>query len=83
MGKNITTPNAKRVDGTDTFRPIRYEDIPAERRGDVTYTRVVCEVRPQKEEQNQTRITIGGNNFSNTPTDTRFLDLCRRQYSFT
>ena len=27
----------------------------------VTYARTVCTVRPEKEEQNQTRITIGGN----------------------
>ena len=28
---------------------------------DVTYTRTICIVRPEKEEQNRTQITIGGN----------------------
>ena len=80
VGKNTTTPNAKRVDSTDTFHPIRYEDIPAERQGDVTYTRVVCEVRPQKEEQNRTRITIGGNRIcypGDTGTKTGSLELVK------
>ena len=27
----------------------------------MTYTKVVCEVRPKKEDPNRTRITIGGN----------------------
>ncbi len=27
----------------------------------VTYTKVVCEYRPQKDDPNRTRITIGGN----------------------
>ncbi|KAL7425805.1 hypothetical protein ACHAXH_000792 [Discostella pseudostelligera] len=36
---------------------------------DVTYTRVVCEVRPQKADPNRTRITIGGNRIA-YPGDT-------------
>ena len=61
IGTNPTNPAKKRVDGTNTFRPIKYNDIPLDRRLDITYTRVVCEVRPQKEDPNRTRITIGGN----------------------
>ena len=38
-----------------------YNDIPKERRKEITYTSVVCEVRPQKDDPNRTRITIGGN----------------------
>ena len=55
------SPPHQRVEGTDTFRPIQHAEIPPERRHDVTYTRVVCEVRPQKAEPNRTCITIGGN----------------------
>ena len=51
----------KRVAGTETFRIIRYEDVPANRRKEITYTKIVCKVRPQKDDPNRTRITISGN----------------------
>ena len=38
----------QRIKGTDTFFVTRYEDIPQERRKEITYTSIVCEVRPQK-----------------------------------
>eukprot|EP00804_Cyclotella_cryptica_P028768 CCRYP_018720-RA/>CCRYP_018720-RA protein AED:0.37 eAED:0.37 QI:0/0/0/1/0/0.25/4/0/1148 len=37
-----------------------YRDIPNQRKGDVTYTRVVCEIRPQQADPYLTRITLGG-----------------------
>ena len=61
IGRDATAPTKQRVAGTDTFRPIKYENIPYDHRTDITYSRVVCEVRPQKEDPNRTRITIGGN----------------------
>ena len=61
VGTSAADPTKPRVAGTDTFKPIAYDDIPHERRHEVTYTKVVCEVRPQKEDPNRTRITIGGN----------------------
>ena len=36
IGEHPTKPGEQRVEGTDTFRPIHYEDIPGERRSDVT-----------------------------------------------
>ena len=79
-----TTPKSalpqQRVEGTNTFRPIRYRDIPLERRHDVTYMRVVCEVRPQKAEPNRMRITIGGNPIcypSNCGTKTGYIELIK------
>jgi hypothetical protein len=69
-----------RVAGTDTFRPIHLHDIPADRHSDVTYTRVVCEVRPQKEDPNRTRITISGNRIcypGNCGTKTCSLELTK------
>ena len=36
--------------------------IPRNRRGDVAFVRVVCEVRPQKADPNRTRITVAGGN---------------------
>ncbi len=38
IGNNPSNPTKKRVDGTDTFKPIRYQDIPLNRRNDITYT---------------------------------------------
>ena len=38
----------------------KYQDIPADRRKDVTYGRVVVDYRPQKEDPNRTRLTVGG-----------------------
>lgn len=52
---------APRVAGTDTFRPIKYDDIPVDRRREITYTKVVCLIRPNKADPNRTRITIGDN----------------------
>ncbi len=75
-------PTAKQVDGTDTFRPIKHNDIPSDRRTDVTYTRVVCKVQPQKEDPNRTRITIGGNQIcypGDTGTKTGSLELVKLQ----
>jgi hypothetical protein len=48
----------------------------------VTYSRVVCEVRPQKADPNRTRITIGGNRICyphDTGTKTGSLELVKLQ----
>ena len=82
IGHDDATATKQRVEGTDTFRPIHYNDIPPDRRSDVTYTRVVCEVRPQKEDPNRTRITIGGNRIcypGDTGTKTGSLELVKLQ----
>eukprot|EP00956_Cyclotella_meneghiniana_P001303 scaffold1404_cov37-Cyclotella_meneghiniana.AAC.7 len=46
---------------TNTIKFVRYEDIPKERRKDVTYGQFVCTVGPEKKEQNCTRFVVGGN----------------------
>jgi hypothetical protein len=82
IGTNNTNPTGKRIDGTNTFRPIAYTDIPSDRRQDVTYSRVVCEVRPHKDDPNRTRITIGGNRIcypGDTGTRTGSLELVKLQ----
>jgi hypothetical protein len=61
IGTKPDDPTKQRVAGTKIFRPIKFHDIPASQHHDVKYTRVVCEVRPQKEDPNRTCITIGGN----------------------
>jgi hypothetical protein len=51
----------QRIQGTDTFYVIDYDDIPSDRRSEITYSKVVCKVRPEKSDPARTRITIGGN----------------------
>ena len=53
IGRN-TKGTGKRVEGADTFFVTHYDDIPDNRRKDITYTSVVCEVLPQKEDPNCT-----------------------------
>ena len=53
IGRN-TEGTGKRVKGTDTFFFVHYDDIPSDRRKEIVYTSVLCEVRPQKEDPNRT-----------------------------
>ena len=57
-----------RVDGTNTLFFIDEEKIPRDRRKDVTYGRVVCDVRKGKTEKNRTQLTVGGDRI-NCPGD--------------
>ena len=52
----------KRVEGTNTFYVVRFEDIPKDGLNKICYTSVVCEVRPGKKDPNCTQITICGTN---------------------
>jgi hypothetical protein len=63
-------------DGTNTIDFITKEDVPADRFKDTTYARIVCNYRPEKEDPNRVRITVGGNKI-NYPGDcgTRTADL--------
>jgi hypothetical protein len=47
------------VQKTDTIFFIPHEEVPSDRT--VTYGRIVVDIRPQKEEQERTRLTVGGN----------------------
>ena len=60
VGHGTVEPQQQRVKGTNTFHVTRYEDIPVHKRGDIFHTRVVCEVRPGKDDTNRTRITVNG-----------------------
>ena len=51
-----------RVKGTNTIFFIPKENVPVDRRKDVSYGKFVCKVRPEKvDEPNRTRLTVGGN----------------------
>jgi hypothetical protein len=54
------SPTSKRVEGTNTLFLINYNDIPTHKRKEICHTLVVCEVRPEKDDPDRTRITIGG-----------------------
>jgi hypothetical protein len=53
-------PGTKQVDGTNTFFLINYDNIPAHKKKPICHTKVVCKVRPEKDDPDCTRITIGG-----------------------
>jgi hypothetical protein len=57
-------PNkGKHVKGTNTLFPIPYDKIPSDRCREITYSKVVCRVQPEKgDNANCARIIIGGNN---------------------
>ena len=81
-----TSPNgtSKRIKGTDTFFVIQFENIPADRRSEITYTKVVCKVRPEKSNPNRTRITIGVNSITfpgNAGTPTASLELAKLDFN--
>ena len=48
------------VEGTDTLDFIRKDEIPADRRKDVTYGQIVCNYRPEKDDPNRARLVVGG-----------------------
>ena len=51
-----------RVKEMNTFKVIKYEDTPLDKRGDICHYRVVCKVQPEKDNPNRTRITVAGGN---------------------
>jgi hypothetical protein len=55
----LTQGVADRNTGTNTLTWIPHSAVPKGRT--VTYARVCCDIRPQKEEVNRTRVTVGGN----------------------
>ena len=60
-----------RVKGTDTIQFIRKDEVPANRRKDVTYGMFQCNERPEKKERNRSRFVAGGNLLKGTyPGDT-------------
>ena len=49
------------VEGTNTFFVIKKSEVPADRMKDVTYSRIICNIQPEKaSELNRCRITVGG-----------------------
>eukprot|EP00956_Cyclotella_meneghiniana_P020333 scaffold35676_cov69-Cyclotella_meneghiniana.AAC.2 len=55
------TQGIRDIPGTNTMFFIHKSEIPEDRRKDITYGRIVVVIRPQKKEQECTRLTVGGN----------------------
>ena len=55
----LTQGVGDRIKGTNTIYFIYYTLIPNDRRGDITYGRIVVDYRPHKTEPNRTRLTVG------------------------
>ena len=56
------------------------QDIPQHKRNQICHTKVVCEVRPDKNDPNRTQITIGGNRIcypGDVSTNTALLELIK------
>ena len=62
FGTGKDGPNKKCVAGSDTLFFVKRENIPFKRRKEISFSKVVCEVRPQKSDPNCACITISGNN---------------------
>ncbi len=58
-----------RVKGTDTIHFTRKEQIPLNRRKDVTYGSFSCDMKPNKEEKERTRLSTAGGDCINYPDD--------------
>ena len=56
--------SGKRINGTDTFQVVCFEDTPKDLFKEVCYTSVVCGVRLGKKDPNHTHITICETNAS-------------------
>eukprot|EP00956_Cyclotella_meneghiniana_P043249 scaffold260206_cov139-Cyclotella_meneghiniana.AAC.1 len=56
------------VEGTNTMFFKSYDEIPQDRKKDVTYARICVNYRPEKEDPNRVRITVGGDRI-NYPGD--------------
>ena len=54
------------VEGTDTIDFITKSEVPTDRWKDVTYASIVCNYRPEKDDPNRVRITVGGNKINYT-----------------
>ena len=57
-GIGMKREGKSRVQGFDTFHFIRKNQVPKGKK--FTYARFCCNIRPQKEEKNRTRMTVGG-----------------------
>lgn len=61
QGVGVGPSNDQRIEGTSTFFFTKHSQVPKHKLKDITYTHVICTIRPTKENIYCTRITVGGN----------------------
>ena len=74
----MSTTGTSRVKGYDTIRFILPQQIPTGKK--ISYGRFVCEERPQKEEVQRTRLTVGGDRLEydgDTATEVASMDTIK------
>ena len=57
------------VEGTDTMFFVHFDQIPRDRIKDITNDRIVCMVRPEKDDPNRSRLTVNGARLNGFPGD--------------
>ena len=75
-----STRTGRRVEGTNIFRHIHFDDIPSDCLRCISVTKVVGKFRPQKEDPKRTRIIIIGKFCvcsGSAGTKTASIDLCK------
>ena len=60
IGQGSKVPKNQRMEGTNNFHLIKFEDIPQDRKKIIIHSMVVCKVKPHKEDPNRTRIIVAG-----------------------
>ena len=80
IGKGSKGPRQQHTEGTNTFRLIKFAEIPQDRRYEMCHSMVVCEVKPHKEDPKRTGITVTGSQICHprdVGTPTGSLDLIK------
>ena len=68
------------MEGTNTLRIIKFENIPQDRINKICHSMFVCKVKTHKEDPNRTRITVAGSQIcyaGDVGTPTGSLDLVK------
>ena len=77
-GTGYNANGTQRVKGSSTLHFIHKKDVPKGKK--ITYARFCCDIRLQKDENNRTRMIIGGNNLQydgKTSTKTAGLETAK------
>ena len=80
QGVSVGSNKGQRIEGTNAFFFIKHSQVPKHKIKDITYARVVCTIRPTKEDAHRTRITVGGNRInyhSDVGTPTAHLETAK------
>ena len=80
ISKGSKGPRQQRMEVTNTFKLIKFANIPQDRRHEILHSMVVCEVKTHKEDPNRTCIIVTGSQIcypGDVGTPTGSLDLVK------